>query len=481
MFQKGEEIEIYIEDISQQGQGIGKVNGFAVFVRDVIPGDRVKCLITKVKKSFAFAKPVEFIEASESRITPPCPYYKDCGGCDFGEINYQGQLEIKEKQVRDRLIRIGGLSNPKINNIIPMDEPFFYRNKAVMQISTGGNIMRKGGIIENLGEPAVGFFKKKTHEVVDCEECLLQNPATMAAAKAMRGFMEEDNITAWDEKWQQGLMRQMTVKTASGTGEAMVIITINGKGIPNALKLINMLDDYIYDAGYTLESVYVGNNKNLVNIAGKKVIEEILGDTKFEISPRSFYQVNPKMTVLLYNKVREYACLTGNENILDLYCGVGSIGLWCAKDAGKVLGIEREESAVIDANRNAVINGIVNARYIKGETEEILPELLKQGDEAAVDKEAPSYGDDEVIRIAQNVDVVILASPRSGCREELLDAVAEISPKKIVYVSCDAATLARDIKYLTTRGYNFIEATPVDVFCHTRHVECIALIQRVKS
>ena len=239
-----------------------------------------------------------------------------------------------------------------------------------------------------------------------------------------------------------------------------------------------MLNDYIYDAGYRLESVYVGNNKNLVNIAGKKVIEEILGDTKFEISPRSFYQVNPKMTVLLYNKVREYACLTGNENILDLYCGVGSIGFWCAKDVGKVLGIEREESAVIDANRNAVINGIVNARYIKGETEEILPELLKQGDEAAVDKEAPSYGDDEVIRIAQNVDVVILDPPRSGCREELLDAVAEISPKKIVYVSCDAATLARDIKYLTTRGYNFIEATPVDVFCHTRHTETVCLLTR---
>lgn len=479
MFEKGQELELYIEDMSNQGQGIGKADGFAIFVPGVVPGDTIKCELTKIKKNFGFGKVTGIITPSPDRVKPVCKYFYDCGGCDLGELSYEGQLALKEKQVIDKLSRLGKLENPKVNQIIGMEEPYYYRNKAVMQISTGGNIMRKGGIIENLDAPRVGFFRKKSHEVVDCKECLLQNPASMAAADAIRRFMEEDNITAWDEKWQQGLMKQMTVKTAFGTGQVMVIITINGKGIPNFEKLVYMMDEYIAEAGYSLESIYIDNNKDLVNIAGSKVIRKDLGGISFEISPRSFYQVNPVMTIALYDKVKEYANLTGSETVLDLYCGVGSIGLWCADGAKSILGIEVVKEAVIDANRNAVINGIVNARYITGKAEDVLSDLMKIGTGVEVSESEVGKYDKEPVKMAMNADVVILDPPRSGCHEDLLDAVTKVAPERIVYVSCDPATLARDVRVLTEKGYKFIEATPFDVFCGTGHVECVVLMSRV--
>ena len=358
-----------------------------------------------------------------------------------------------------------------------MDEPFYYRNKAQFPISTGGIITRKGGIVENLGEPAVGFYKPRSHEVVNCYDCMLQSPAAMAAADALRQFMEEDNITAWDERWEKGLMRHLIVKTAFGTGEVMVILVINGKGIPNAPKLIELLDDAIYEAGFNLESVVINVNKKktseimgdeCIPIAGKPTINEVVGDLTFEISPMSFYQVNPVQMEKLYDKALEYAALTGTETVLDLYCGIGTIGLYCAKDAGQIVGIEVVKNAVIDANRNAVVNGIVNARYICGKAEEEMPRLLKVTDPG-----------DEIANAVKSANVVILDPPRAGCRPELLDAVVEVSPDRIVYISCDPATLARDIKFLGEKGYYFVEATPVDMFPWTSHCEVVSLLQRV--
>ncbi|MBP3385177.1 MAG: 23S rRNA (uracil(1939)-C(5))-methyltransferase RlmD, partial [Firmicutes bacterium] len=363
MFEKGQICEIEIIDISDQGQGIGRSEGMAVFVKNAVVGDIVRVELTKVKKNYAFAKLLEIVEPSEYRIEPLCQdgFSQGCGGCSLARLDYEGQLELKQKQVYDKLTRLGGLENPVVNDIIGMDEPFFYRNKAQFPVSTGGIITRKGGIMENLGEPAVGFFKPRSHEVVNCYECMLQSPAAMAAAEALRQFMEEDNITAWDERWEKGLMRHLIVKTAFGTGEVMVVLVINGKGIPNASKLIEMLDDAVYEAGFSLESVVVNVNKKktseimgdeCIPIAGKQTINEVVGDLTFEISPMSFYQVNPVQMKELYDKALEYAALTGTETVLDLYCGIGTIGLYCAKDAGKIVGIEVVKNAVIDANRN---------------------------------------------------------------------------------------------------------------------------------
>lgn len=476
MFAKGQICEIEIIDISEQGQGIGRADGMAVFVQDAVVGDIVKVQLTKVKKNYAFGKLLEVVEPSEHRIQPICRdgYAKGCGGCSLARIDYEGQLRLKEKQVRDKLMRIGGLENPVVNDIIGMDEPFYYRNKAQFPVSTGGIITRKGGIVENLGEPAVGFYKVRSHEVVNCSECMLQSPAAMAAAGALRQFMEEDNITAWDERWEKGLMRHLIVKTAFGTGEVMVVLVINGKGIPNIQKLVEMLDDAIYEAGFSLESVVLNVNKKktseimgdeCIPVAGKQTINEVVGNLTFEISPMSFYQVNPVQMEQLYNKALEYAALTGTETVLDLYCGVGTIGLYCANDAGMVVGIESVKNAVLDANRNAVINGIVNARYICGKAEDEMPRLLMVDD--------PS---DIVANAVKSADVVILDPPRAGCKPELLEAVVEVAPDRIVYISCDPATMARDVKLLGEMGYEFVEATPVDMFPWTGNIETVSLL-----
>ena len=492
---KGDIVRLRIEDISHEGQGIGKADGFAVFVKNTVLGDVVDAELTKVKKNYAFGKVVEMVEESDLRQEPICQYAGQCGGCAFQKMTYEGQLQLKRKQIVDKLVRLGGLEDPKVNDAIGMEEPFRYRNKASMPVSTGGLITKKGGIVEPVHEPRIGFYQAKSHDVVNCDDCMLQSEPAMAAARALRQFMEEDNITSYDPRWEKGLMRHMIVRTAMGTGQVMVILVINGKGIPNAAKLIQMLDDAIFEvpvyeegplAGveFSLESVVININKKntsdilgeeCITLAGSPTIMEKVGDLEFEISPLSFYQVNPQQMEKLYGKVVEYADLKGGETVLDLYCGVGSIGLFLADDmrkkgdsAGRVIGIESVKPAVVDANRNAVVNGIVNARYVCGKAEEEMPKMVS-GEGLK----------DESLRITQ-ADVVILDPPRAGCEEELLKAVVDVDPAKIVYVSCDPATLARDIKFLVANGYEFVEATPCDMFPWTGHVEVVSVLHKTK-
>lgn len=493
--EKGDIVRIKIEDISNEGQGIGKADGFAVFVKDTVVGDVVEAELTKVKKNYGFGRVVSYVEASPDRQEPFCPYYGSCGGCIYQAMEYDAGLELRARQIRDKLIRIGGLENPTVNAAIGMEKPLRYRNKASMPVSTGGLITKKGGIVMPVHEPRIGFYRKKSHEVVDCEDCLLQSEPAMAAAKALRRFMEEDNITSYDPRWEKGLMKHIIVRTAMGTGQVMVILVINGKGIPNAAKLVEMLDDAIYNvpvyeegplAGieFNLESVILNINKKntseilgseCITLAGKPTITEKVGDLQFEISPLSFYQVNPVQMEKLYGKVLEYADLKGGETVLDLYCGVGTIGLFCADDMrkkggeGRVIGIETVREAVVDANRNAVINGIVNARYICGKAEEELDRIFDDKEHA-----------DDGLHI-DRADVVILDPPRAGCDGRLLKAAAEAAPEKIIYVSCDPATMARDIKQLTASGYEFIEATPVDMFPWTGSVEVVCLLSHKTS
>ena len=544
--EKGQIVELTIEDMSAEGRGIGKIyddeRGFAVFVQDTVVGDRAKVELTKVKKNYAFGRVSEMLMLSQDRQESFCPHSGLCGGCVYSKLSYEAQLALKEKQVREKLVRLGGLTDPVIMPIIGMggedatEVPFRYRNKASMPVSTGGLITQKGGIVKPVHEPRVGFYRPKSHDVVDCEDCLLQSEPAMAAAAALRKFMEEDHITSYDPRWEKGLMRHMIVRTAAGTGEVMVILVINGKAIPNAPKLIEMLDEAIYNvpvyedgplAGveFNLESVIVNINKSknlegpilgeeCITIAGKPTITEEVGGLSFEISPLSFYQVNREQMVRLYEKALEYASLKGDETVLDLYCGVGTIGLFAAaemnrrtaelnaaaasgqavenaasgqaaaaalsgttasgpaaadKSPGRVIGIESVKGAVLDANRNATINGIVNARYVCGKAEEELPKMVDPKSELK----------DESLRVT-HADVVILDPPRAGCEQPLLAAVVKAAPERIVYVSCDPATLARDIKWLGEHGYEFREATPCDMFPWTGHVETVCLLCKRK-
>ena len=493
---KGQIVKLTIEDMSAEGQGIGRdeESGVVVFVPGAVPGDTVHAELTKVKKNYAFSKLIEIETASEYRTEELCSYRNGetaagaaCGGCPYGTLEYGAQLGVKENQVRNKLERLAGIQfaddEAVFNSIVGAEAPYNYRNKAVMPISTGGFMTRKGGIQEPVHEPRIGFRPGKSNDVINCEDCWLQAPTAMAAAQATRRYMLEDHIVSYDERWEKGLMHGMTVKTAFGTGEVMVIYDINGKGMPDAAKLIEYLDDAIYEAGGSLESVIIRTGKSDKSktevLAGKPTITDLIEietaegvrEFSFEISAESFYQVNPVQMQNLYGVVRNYCeraawSLEEKPVILDLYCGIGTIGLCMADLADEVHGIEIVKEAVVDANRNATINGIVNATYECGKAEELIPKWLEEGNRA---------------------DIAILDPPRAGCRPELLEAIAKAEIESIIYVSCDPATLARDVKLLSEGAaeggarYELMEVTPVDMFPHTAHVECVVLMSRVNK
>lgn len=465
--EKGEILELRIEDLINDGRGFARCEGLAVFVDGGVPGDVIEAKVTKVKKNIAEAEIMSFIEPSPDRVEAACPYFGQCGGCSLQEMNYDAQLRLKSKQVNSKLERLGGVENPVIREIIGADNLEGYRNKATFAVGPHGE---------------VGFLKNKSHFVIDVEDCLLQSEPAMACAAALREFLHG----------KAGCIRQMIVKTAFSTGEVMVVLESEKKEIPGIERLAELLDNYVYSAGvddeeeeseYSLESLNVICNGKCRTVAGKAtIIEKVTGtdgkELQFEISPQSFYQVNPEQMVRLYSKAIEYAGLTGEETLLDLYCGVGTIGIFAADKAKSVIGIESVKPAVLDANRNSVINGIINTRYICGKAEEELPGMMGLGKLYKYNEVNEIVEREPEIKLAK-ADVVIVDPPRAGCEEALLNAVVTAEPQRIVYVSCDAGTLARDIKYLGEHGYSFREATPVDMFPWTNHCECIALMKRI--
>lgn len=460
--EKGQIIEIYIHDMSHEGRGIGHYDGMAIFVKDAVVGDEIRAEITKVKKTYAFAEILEIKKQSESRIAPHCMYSDVCGGCSLSVLDYPKQGEVKTRQVRDKLERIAGISNPVVRDMIQMETPYRYRNKAEMAVR---------------GD-CVGFFESKSHKVCDIPDCIIQSEAAIAAAQVVRASGEDS-------------IRHLVVKTAFGTGQVMVILVSDGRELKDAAKLVHALDDAIYELGseYSLESVYINRKKKsdkgrnvlgseYVLLAGSRTIKEETAGLEFEISPASFYQVNPKQMAKLYDKAIEYMDLSGKETVLDLYCGVGTIGIFAARKAGQIIGIEAVREAVIDANRNAVINGIVNARYIAGRAEEVMPALLGYGDDATVLAKWQKWFEQQEIHL-DKADVAVIDPPRTGCDEKLLEALAKAAPDRIVYVSCDPATMARDIARLIEAGYSFEEATPVDMFPWTSSIETVALLSKL--
>ena len=513
---EGQIVELEITDMTDDGKGLGRLSGLAIFVAGAVPGDKVSARITRLKKRYAFAETIMLLEASAARVQPPCPYYQDCGGCSMLELSYEEQLRIKRKNIITKLERIGALEEPTVREVLgaadrigadggqagqigrPGKSEEFEETGQPEQIESAGGTASEAfdsmlryrnkaefAVAMTSAGPLVGFNKRGSNKIVDCTDCLLQKRATMAAANAIRNLLQDKLISVYDVRHGKGFLRGFTIKVCEGTGEMMLIFTGTAKHLPNAEKVIYTISDAIDAVSteaepYFLQSVVVEVNKAkdvrepataYEVVAGSNTVTDITDDgMKFEISAPAFYQVNTKQMSKLYAKAREYACLKGGETIFDLYCGIGTIGLSMAAQAGMIIGIESVKNAVIDANRNAVINGIVNARYYTGRAEHVMPRLLDKEDKLFVD-----YIDENAPKIA------ILDPPRAGCDEALLRAVASCEVDKIVYVSCDPGTLARDIKLLGELGYEFVEATPVDMFVATMHVECIALIQRVKS
>ena len=454
--EKNQLVELTIKDQSKDGRGIASCDGLIVFADGCVLGDKVSARVTKVKKRYALAKVEEILEPSEHRLDDVCPYIDDCGGCAFGKLKYEKQLELKERHVCDVLERIGGVEDPELEPIISMSEPYFYRNKARLAIYPKTR--------------SVGFLGRMSHKVIDCHECRLQSEPVVAVADVLRA--------SFDECEDANKIKNLVVKTSFTSGEVMLVPTVEENDV-DLERFIYAVDERInaipgFDDGfeYYLSSVVLDISDNKPSkqhknraeiIAGRHVIEDEMLGLRFEISPYSFYQVNPIQAERLYEKAVEYAGIKGGETVLDLYCGVGTLGLFMAKaGAGKVVGIELVKEAVLNANRNAVINGIVNAIYYTGKAEEELPRLREEGE-------------------IEKADVVILDPPRKGCDEALLKAVVETEADRIVYISCDPATMSRDVKYLSENGYEYVKGTPVDMFPHTGHVEVLTLLTRKVS
>ena len=462
--EKNEKLVIKIEDIGVNGEGIGKVAGYTLFVKDALIGDTVEAVITKAKKNYGYAKMLKVLEPSPHRVEKRCPVARQCGGCQIQELSYEAQLDFKTKKVYGNLERIGGFSPEFLDSVMEpicgMESPFNYRNKAQFPIGTD----KEGNIV-------TGFYAGRTHQIIPNMECALGVDVNKEILKIIVDFMNENHISAYDETTQRGLVRHVLIRYGFKTGEIMVCLVINGDKFPKSETLVDKLSQI---EGMT-SITYSVNRENTNVIMGKEIgvlwgqgyITDYIGDVKYQISPLSFFQVNPVQTEKLYGLALEYAGLEGNETVWDLYCGIGTISLFLAQKAKKVYGVEIIPQAIEDARNNAKINGIENAEFFVGKAEEVLPEYYAQYEKKHGEK---AYA-----------DVIVVDPPRKGCDETLLNTMVKMRPERIVYVSCDSATLARDLKYLCENGYEVKRVKPVDQFPCTVHVEVVTLIQRVNT
>lgn len=450
---KNQYVDLDIEDLSHEGLGVGKLEGYTLFVKGALPGERIKAKIMKMKKRYGFARLIEVYEASPHRIEPPCPIYKQCGGCQLQHLSYEEQLRQKELQVRSQLTKIGGLDleQVKVHPTLGMENPWKYRNKAQVPIGEA-----EGGLIG-------GFYRQGTHEIIDMQECMIQHEANDTVIQKTKQIAQELGISAYDEQNHTGLLRHVVVKYGFYTKELMLVLITLEENIPQKEKLISKLKADFGD----LKSIVQNVNPARTNVIfgdrtrvlwGEEYIYDRIGSIQFAISARSFYQVNPQQTKVLYDKALEYADLQGHETVIDAYCGIGTISLFLAQKAKRVLGVEVVPEAIADAKRNARLNGIENAEFAVGEAEKVIPWWKAQGIVA---------------------DVVVVDPPRKGCDEALLKTMIEMKPKRVVYVSCNPATLARDLKILEEGGFRTVEVQPVDMFPHSYHVECCVLLKKI--
>ena len=489
MYKKGDILTVAIDDIDTEGQGIGKADGYTLFVKDALVGDVVKVKIMKAKKNYAFARLEEVITPSSYRIEPKCEHHRRCGGCQLQCLSYDAQLAFKEKKVRNNLVRIGGFSEDIIDEvmqpIIGMEEPFYYRNKAQYPI----------GRDKKTGKPVAGFYAQRTHDIIPNTDCALGVPENKVILEKILAWMDECKVSAYDEETGKGLVRHVLIRKGFVSGELMVCLVVNGWELPSVGKLIESLKEVPGMKSISLsinrENTNVIMGKTIRTLWGSDTIEDTLGGIKFRISPLSFYQVNPVQTEKLYAKAVEFAGLTGKETVWDLYCGIGTISLFMAKNAGKVYGVEIIPEAIEDAKGNAERNGFINTEFFVGKAEEVLPEFYERVSKESNAKGALAGGQAEENvssddRSSGNVaqatdmlhpDVIVVDPPRKGCDVQCLDTILKMQPERIVYVSCDSATLARDLKILCEGGYELKKAVCVDMFGQSVHVECVIMMQ----
>lgn len=452
---KNDRIELVIEDLSEQGLGVGRKDGFVWFVKDAVIGDYVQVQVMKLKKNYGFARIVRVIRPSEYRTTTACPEARRCGGCQIQQMKYEAQLNYKQKKVYNNLLRIGEVGEAVLNrvleDIIGMERPLRYRNKAQYPVSRNAK-----------GELTAGFYAGRTHEIIACEDCLLGDERNKDIIRAVLNWMEENAVDAYDERTGEGCVRHIMIRQGFSTGQSMVVLVINAGDIPQREALLEVL----LPLGIDCVSLNINRERNnvimgekTISLYGPGYIEDCIGDIRFRISPMSFYQVNPVQTEHMYALALEYAGLTGKENVWDLYCGIGTISLFMAGKAGHVYGVEIIPDAIEDAKLNARLNGIENADFYVGAAEEVLPVWYENNPD-------------------RTIDVVCVDPPRKGCDEIVLKTIIQMNPERIVYVSCDSATLARDVKYLQENGYVLKKVRPVDNFPQTVHVETVCFLSK---
>lgn len=445
----------YIFDIISQGyegEGIAKIdNKYPIFIEGALKGEKVKVRIVKVNKNFAYGKLMEVLEASEERVNPPCAIYKRCGGCKLQHASYKAQLDFKWDRVKDCVSKIGKLDPSIVKYPLGMENPWRYRNKVQLPI----------GLIN--GEVKIGFFAPRSHDIIDMESCLIQDEIGDKVVKLTREWIEKFNIRPYNvdgEYDEKGIVRHIMIRRGFTTNEVMVVLVTNGEKLPHKEEFVDLMVKNIPGIKSVIQNINLKKTNVILGLEsktlwGEDTISDYIGDFRFNISPLSFFQVNPTQTEVLYGKALEYANLTGNEEVFDAYCGTGTITLFLSQKAKKVYGVEIIPQAIDNAWINAKENKVENVEFFVGESEVVIPDLINKGVKA---------------------DVVVVDPPRKGCDKKLLDAITNINAKKIVYVSCDPSTLGRDLQVLEENGYKTLEVQPVDMFPNTSHIENVALL-----
>ena len=447
----------YIFDIISQGyegEGIAKIdNKYPIFIEGALKGEKVKVRIVKVNKNFAYGKLMEVLEASEERVNPPCAIYKRCGGCKLQHASYKAQLDFKWDRVKDCVSKIGKLDPSIVKYPLGMEEPWRYRNKVQLPI----------GLIN--GEVKIGFFAPRSHDIIDMESCLIQDEIGDKVVKLTREWIEKFNIRPYNvdgEYDEKGIVRHIMIRRGFTTNEVMVVLVTNGEKLPHKEEFVDLMVKNIPGIKSIIQNINSKKTNVILGLEsktlwGEDTISDYIGDFRFNISPLSFFQVNPIQTEVLYGKALEYANLTGNEEVFDAYCGTGTITLFLSQRAKKVYGVEIIPQAIDNAWINAKENKVENVEFFVGESEVVIPDLINKGVKA---------------------DVVVVDPPRKGCDKKLLDSITNIDAKKIVYVSCDPSTLGRDLQVLEENGYKTLEVQPVDMFPNTSHIECCVLLKK---
>ncbi|QYK65717.1 23S rRNA (uracil(1939)-C(5))-methyltransferase RlmD [Paenibacillus sp. S02] len=461
--QKNDEAVIDIIGMNHDGEGVGRVEGFTLFVPGALPGEKVRVKVLKTKKQYGYAKLLDIAQASPDRIAAPCAIYDQCGGCQIQHMSYEAQLSWKRQHVVDVLERIGKLSvagndgmsvdlsrvqGVVVHPTLGMSEPWRYRNKAQVPIG-----VTEGGLVG-------GFYARGSHRIVDMNTCLIQDERNDEVVARVKEIGRMLGISAYNEETGRGLLRHVVVKTAFRTGEMMLVLVTNGRDIPHADAWIGSIREHIPHVASICQNVNTKRTNVIFGdetrvLWGRDVIYDYIGNVQFAISARSFYQVNPVQTEVLYSKTVEYAGLTGKETVIDAYCGIGTISLFLAQHADQVYGVEIVKEAIDDARSNALLNEMRNVKFEVGASEDVIPAWKEQGITA---------------------DVIVVDPPRKGCDPRLLDTILEMKPERVVYVSCNPSTLARDLRILEDGGYSTVEVQPVDMFPHTVHVECVAML-----